>query len=353
MIWETNIIDILAWVSIIAGGIAIFYWISIYKELNKGSLAWLLLTLTSIFMITTPLYSYIVQNGYFNIEFIVLALMFWGAIYMSFFAGAGYTLYRVFEHVPRGSVGRYLIEGFRFTESASRGKISEDDHPLKSFFAKDGEISPSIEEDHTNTPSYHEWFTDFLGNSALVQYSSSERYEDAIIEVALGFIAEGRNAILFTSAPKIKVYKKALKSPIDRGVIKIVNVVEDKVKKSPVKDIITLQMDQSNYFPDILKELPKQCMLLIELPRFSHKNNIRHYIEFLTKIIEKAVENEIGVVAFLDNEGLSESEKNSIMDLFMVQAVITDDDIALLKGKKKGVEIPVVNYIDYEKYALR
>ena len=65
------------------------------------------------------------------------------------------------------------------------------------------------------------------------------------------------------------------------------------------------------------------------------------------------MENEIGVIAFIDIESISESEKNRIMDLFMNQASIIDDKIILIKGKIDGYEIPVLNYVDYDKNVLR
>ncbi len=365
-----SLIEVLGWISVIAGSVAIFYWIKIYKELNKGSLAWLLLTLSSIFMITTPMYFYFYNTGIFRPEFIVFALMFWGAVYVSFFAAAGYTLNRTFTRVPRGSVGKYLMEGFQFREIDPIEKIDEKDSPLEVISKQEKEKARSEKSQDENTATedgtlskddagelqkihYLGGFTDFLDNTALIQYTPEERYEDSIIEITLGYLAERRNAVLLTSAKRIEVYKHTLKPQIEKGVLKIVDLVETQEIKTPEKGIILLQKDHTDHFLEIIKDFPKRCMLLIENPLTSFKNNGKSNIELLTQIIEKSIENEIGVMAFLNTDEASEPEKNRLMDLFMTQAMIKENKITLIKGKKRDIELPVLNYVDYEKHALR
>lgn len=361
MYWATNIVDTISLVSLISGYIAIYYWIKIYKELNKGSLAWLLLTLTSIFMVTTPFYYLISRGSILNLEFIVLALVFWGAVYVSFFAGAGYTLDRTFGRVPRGDVGKYLIEGFRFSDTTMIDNISEDKNDETNQLKaddnlKDTNLTNSEKEQYKTDDSKQSirGLPFFLGNNALIQYTNSERYEDALIEVTLGFLSGGSNVVLFTSKPRVKVYKKELKTQLELGVVKIVDIIKETGKLSQEEGIITLHIDQSDYIPARIAAFPKQSVILIESKNIiSPKNDGKIDIEFITKIIEKAVENEIGVIAFIDIESISESEKNRIMDLFMNQASIIDDKIILIKGKIDGYEIPVLNYVDYDKTALR
>jgi len=110
-------------VSLLGGMLAIYFWIKVYKDTKRGSVAWLLLALTAIFLITTAIFPALaVGNTDQNVvETILLFLGFWSAVYTSIFAAAGFLMFRAFKTVPRQDLGNFLIEGMVFRKSEGTG----------------------------------------------------------------------------------------------------------------------------------------------------------------------------------------------------------------------------------------
>lgn len=157
--------DIIAFIiiSMLSGTLAIFFYISIYRMLAKSPITWLLLAVTSIFMISTPLLpSAMIIKGKIDQKLLLLMLTYWGAVYTSFFAAAGFTLYRACVHFPKKSLGKFVL----------------------------GEIEKS-----TPSPIKDEQLKK-LSKLVMILYNEEERYEDAVIKMCLLHVAVGYNVVL-------------------------------------------------------------------------------------------------------------------------------------------------------------
>src|SRR6056297_2301103 len=106
-------------ISLSAGIAAIYFWVRIYLETQKGSIAWLLLALTAVFLISTSIFQSVAVSNPDPVitETMLLFLGFWGAVYTSVFAGAGLMMFNAFRMIPREKLGDFLIEGMVFQPS--------------------------------------------------------------------------------------------------------------------------------------------------------------------------------------------------------------------------------------------
>ncbi|MCK5108145.1 MAG: DUF3795 domain-containing protein, partial [Methanosarcinales archaeon] len=158
-----------AGISLVAGVAAMFLWVMVYRNVQKGSVAWLLLALTAIFLITASIFPMITiqYSGDRDATNAMLMFMaFWSVVYTSAFASAGFLIYRAFRTIPMEYVGEFLMEGMVWSV-------------------------PEADE-----------LSNLFGKSVLIEYTPESRYEDAVIEITLRIFGECRNAVLVSNEPR-------------------------------------------------------------------------------------------------------------------------------------------------------
>lgn len=106
--------------------------------MERGSLAWALLAVTAVFLIATSLIELV---SYSDLEFTMLLFTYRDAVYTTFFAGAGYVLYRAFTRIPTESLGRFLAEGLKFEKPVPVKKANSYYRGKRSFKLA-GQCSP-------------------------------------------------------------------------------------------------------------------------------------------------------------------------------------------------------------------
>ncbi len=106
--------------------------------MERGSLAWALLAVTAVFLIATSLIELV---SYSDLEFTTLLFTYRDAVYTTFFAGAGYVLYRAFTRIPTESLGRFLAEGLKFEKPVPVKKANSYYRGKRSFKLA-GQCSP-------------------------------------------------------------------------------------------------------------------------------------------------------------------------------------------------------------------
>ncbi len=276
-----NEISLFLFISLIAGSLAIYFYIQIYRKLAKASFAWLLLAVTAIFMIEIPLIpSIMLFRNSFDLTLLILLLSYWSAIYTATFAWAGYLLYKAFVYVPRKSIGKFIFEGYE----------KKNLKPIKNEILKK------------------------LSKFVLIFYTSAERYEDAIIKLALMHVGEGRRVAICTCKHKAKVFEEYLKKFIENGEIKVIT-----------EDIENIHV-------------PKGTVLIIE--------NIHDYTyDSLLKYIEQF--DGCRLIVFADR-------KDSLLEGLFIDIFEIRENVAVnLKRRKRRIKIPIESIIDYTSYNLR
>lgn len=303
-----NLIDIFSIIALLGGGIAIYFWAEIQNKTQKGSQAWLLLSITSVFLITTPLFPILTRNRGVDLEFMTTMLLFWGAVYMCFFAGAGYLLDRTFSLVPRSSIGRYLIEGFEFARPVARE-------------------SKGISK--------------LLSTSGAVGYTKDDRLEDAVLETALDLIAEGKNVVLMTTMPQSGVYAEYLKVEIEKAHLRLVNIsVDGKECKDP--GAVNISSENIGDALGIIESLPEDSAFLVSPVGAIYGDDLLA----LENLVEAASEKGVALYGFIE-------KGRSVLDDFFLTRVDIEGDV--LYPQKSPVDEPILieNYVDYEKFMLR
>jgi len=175
-----------------------------------------------------------------DLTLLILLLCYWSAVYTSFFAAAGYVLYKALITYPKEKLGKLLIEGLRTEESKEKTKLDI----KKEYF-----------------------ISDLLKGKTLLKYSHKDCYENAVIELILRFWGELRNVVLITSHPKNLVYEEKLSDLLKIGAIKIVNLKVTEECVSANNNIINSSIYNLSSLQKALRNLPESCVLIVELSK--------------------------------------------------------------------------------------
>ncbi len=299
-------------ISLLGGMAAIYFWIKVYEDTRRGSVAWLLLALTAIFLITTAIFPALaVGNPDQNVvETILLFLGFWSAVYTSIFAAAGFLMFRAFKTIPRQNLGDFLIEGMVFRKAEQ----------------KTSEYDPN---DAENIARLLQW-------STLIEYTPKTRYEDSVIEMCLRFYGETMNVVLVSTEPRTSVYKDRLGELVDIGAMKFIElsgIEEELVEKDGV---IMLPMSELDHFFDLTSKLPAGCALIFE--PLSHmlltKGEDLTY-SFVSRMVEDFASKGILLVGMVNSLAHPKEVIGKFEGLFVNIAEESEDSIKIVKGGKE------------------
>jgi len=298
-------------VSLLGGMLAIYFWIKVYKDTKRGSVAWLLLALTAIFLITTAIFPALAVGNTDQkvVETILLFLGFWSAVYTSIFAAAGFLMFRAFKTVPRQDLGNFLIEGMVFRKS--EGKQADD------------------------AASTAESIAGLLKWSTLIEYTPRTRYEDSVIEMCLRFYGETMNVVLVSTEPRTSIYKERLGELLDIGAMKFIELSGTEDKLVEKDGIIILPARELDSFFDLTGKLPAGCALIFE--PLSHmllaEGEDRTY-SFTSKMAEQFTSKEIVFVGMINSLAHQKEVVSRFEGLFVNIAEESENSIKIVKGGK-------------------
>jgi len=299
-------------ISLLGGMAAIYFWIKVYEDTKRGSVAWLLLALTAIFLITTAIIPAVaVGNPNQNVvETILLFLSFWSAVYTSIFAAAGFLMFRAFKTIPRQNLGDFLIEGMVFRKAEQ--KTSEYD-PI----------------DDENIARLLQW-------STLIEYTPKTRYEDSVIEMCLRFYGETMNVVLVSTEPRTSIYKDRLGELVDIGAMKFIELSGIEEKLVEKDGVIMLPMSELGSFFDLTSKLPAGCALIFE--PLSHmlltKGEDLTYT-FVSRMVEDFASKGILLVGMINSLAHQKEVIGKFEGLFVNIGEESEDSIKIVKGGKE------------------
>ena len=290
-------------ISLFLGLLAMYFWIQVYFEMKKGSLAWLLLALTSVFLITTSIFPAIaITYSEPVIQSIVLSILaFWSVVYLGTFVAAGFLVHRAFKTVPKENIGEYLVEGLTF------------------------EI-PTADE-----------VSNLLGKTTLIEYTTQSRYVDGVIELTYRFFGELRTVILFSSEPRASMYREKLMDLVDVGAMKFVEVCMEGDEISIEDEIVRVPVTKMDQILELFDQLPAGARIIFE--PLSHLISMLGKDEtyrLLSRVVERTSRLKLDLVAFINKEAHDDETINRFRGLFVNYAEVTSDRIRVVKGKKEG-----------------
>ncbi|WP_370571987.1 DUF3795 domain-containing protein [Methanomethylovorans sp.] len=298
-------------VSLLGGMAAIYFWIKVYEDTRRGSVAWLLLALTAIFLITTAIFPALaVGNSDQNlVETILLFLGFWSAVYTSVFAAAGFLMFRAFKTIPRQNLGDFLIEGmvFRRTEQ---------------------ETVNYVPNDTENIAKLLQW-------STLIEYTPRSRYEDSVIEMCLRFYGETMNVVLVSTEPRTSIYKDRLGELVDIGAMKFIELSCTGEKLVEKDGVIMLPMNELDSFFDLTSKLPAGCALIFE--PFSHMIQTEGEdltYTFASRMVENFASKDVVLVGLVNSLAHPKDIISRLEGLFVNIAEESENSIKIVKGGK-------------------
>ncbi len=367
-----------------AGLLAIYFWLGIYDKTKKGSLAWLLLAITSTFMITAALFPSILLywgtlNTAIRLQFLIGFMIFWSAIYVTFFSAAGFVLYNELVTIPRKDLGRFLVEGFESQGPKSIGSLcgtncgacdlfikndctgclqeneqNQDECPIYSCvmnsepascwecnkqknclkYAENIKSCP-IKRTHFHVPEIGE-LTNILKGSTLIRYSPLDNFEDMVIEIVLRAWGEVRNIVLISSQPRTSAYENALEDLIQIGAMKLVNisVSGDYITKS--KNWINVPISDISKLYEVFIDLPEDCMIIFEpLSRIIEHIGFEKAYEIVSEM-KSVLSPKFDFVCLLNSDVFEEkNDLAQIEEIFNNHSTVCEDHLEVIRGDRK------------------
>lgn len=280
---------------------------------KKGSIAWLLLALTAIFLITSSIFPSIAISSQDTdiTELILLFLGFWSAVYTSIFAAAGFLMFQAFKAIPREKLGDFLIEGMVFTKPVE----SEDDM----------DELPEVEQMST-----------LLSRSTLIEYTPKTRYEDSVIEICLRLYGEMVNTVLVSTQPRTSMYKEKIGDLMDIGAMKFIEISSMNDNVSNDDGVVKLPADEIDKFFELTSKLPKGCAVIFEpISQLILTDGEQKTYDFMSEMVERFSSGELLLVGMINKSAHDEQTVSRFEGLFLNLAEEQDAKIRVVKGGKE------------------
>jgi hypothetical protein len=368
-------------ISLSAGIAAIYFWVRIYLETQKGSIAWLLLALTAVFLISTSIFQSVAISNPDPIvtETMFLFLGFWGAVYTSVFAGAGLMMFNAFRTIPREKLGDFLIEGMIFQNTPilksacgknclqcemhindecegciNKNKDADEKCPIyicvveKGFTScKDCDITEDCEkydaeikkcpliEDIKELPQVEE-VSSLFNRSTLLEYTPYSRYEDSVIEICLRLYGEMVNMVLVSTPPRTALYMEKLGDLIDVGAMKFVEISTNCDTVTEENGIIKLPISEIDKFFDLTSKLPENCAVIFEpITQLMATEGESKTYNFISRMVEEFNQKHLLLIGMINKIAHDEKDVAKMEGLFLNLAEVVKTHIRVLKGGKE------------------
>ncbi|MDW7731907.1 MAG: DUF3795 domain-containing protein [Methanolobus sp.] len=368
-------------VSLSTGIAAIYFWVRVHLEAQNGSIAWLLLALTAVFLITTSIFSSVAVSNSDPLvtETILVFLGFWGAVYTTIFAAAGFIMFNAFRTIPREKLGDFLLEGMIFQKGQvlksacgkncsvcekytneecqgciSRNRDSEESCPIYECVVKKG-MTSCIDCDSNNdcntydceivkcplnsdagTLPEFEQTSNMFKRSTLLEYTPHARYEDAVIEICLRLYGEMVNTVLVSTQPRTSLYREKLGDLIDIGAMKFVEISSTAKTVSEENGIIKLPVTELDKFFDLTAKLPKDCAVVFEpVTQLIVTEGETKAYEFVSRMAEKFNSSELILIGLINITAHEEKTISRFEGLFLNLAELVKTRIRIVKGGKE------------------
>ncbi|MDY6958069.1 MAG: DUF3795 domain-containing protein [Halobacteriota archaeon] len=378
ILWQFIVFTV---ISFFSGSLAIYFWIGVYNEVKKGTIAWLLLALTSVFLIASAIFPMIVisQPQPNLTEVALVFLSFWSSLYTTTFGVAGFLIFRAFRTVPKENLGDFLLEGMSFqkpptvpsacgtncslcslyVDKACSGCFKENESgdsdrcptylcvSEKDFkTCWDCEQRPDCEKYEENlnkspikdqrdyAPTVDE-ISNLMGQSAILEYTPSDRYEDAVIELTLRFFGELRSVVLISSEPRTSIYREKLSDLLDISVIKFVEISSIGDEITSDNGIVKVPISCLDQFTSLFDKLPEGVRIIFEpISHLITLKGIDAIYPLISEVVEVSSEKKLDILAMMNSEVHDREIMSKFESLFFNRAVLSSDRIKVIKGKK-------------------
>ncbi|MDY6931071.1 MAG: DUF3795 domain-containing protein [Halobacteriota archaeon] len=378
ILWQFIIFTI---ISFFSGSLAIYFWIGVYNEVKKGTIAWLLLALTSVFLITSSIFPMIViTQPQPNLNDVALVfLSFWSSLYTTTFGVAGFLIFRAFRTVPKENLGDFLLEGLTFQKPPTVSSACGTNCSLCSLYiekacsgcfkeneSEDSERCPTylcvcekeiktcwdceqrpdcdkyrgnlekspIKDQRNYAPSVDE-ISNLMGQSAILEYTPSDRYEDAVIELTLRFFGELRSVVLISSEPRTSIYREKLSDLLDISVIKFVEISSTGDEITSENGIVKVPISCLDQFTSLFDKLPEGVRIIFEpVSHLITLKGIDEIYPLLSEVVEVSSEKKLDILAMMNSEVHDRETMSKFESLFFNRAVLSSDRIKVIKGKR-------------------
>ncbi|GBE55098.1 hypothetical protein BMS3Bbin15_01263 [archaeon BMS3Bbin15] len=162
----------------------------------------------------------------------------------------------------------------------------------------------------------------FSGESALIEYSSSEELGIIVKAIVKEHIANDRNVFLAAMPPRSYQYRKEFEGYIKEGKVRIINLPPRGALPESDRNIQEVPMTNLEYFRAVMEEMPAGSLLIFE-PLSSLIINLgkNPAYQFILKVVDYLSKEGIFFVTFINKE--TSEEASMFRELFVAVAEIS------------------------------
>ncbi|GCC11159.1 hypothetical protein IPdc08_01208 [archaeon] len=166
----------------------------------------------------------------------------------------------------------------------------------------------------------------FSGESALIEYSSSEELGRIVKAIVKEHITNDRDVFLAAMPPRSYQYRKEFGSYIKEGKLRIINVPPRGALPESDRNIQEVPMTNLEYFRAVMEEMPAGSLLIFE-PLSSLIINLgkNPAYQFILKVVDYLSKDGIFFVTFINKE--TSEEASMFRELFVAVAEISGEKL--------------------------
>jgi hypothetical protein len=204
-----------------------------------------------------------------------------------------------------------------------------------------------------------EFYREF-GRSALIEYTPTNRYENATIATVSNFLESGKNVVLLTQAPRSIMYFEGFSTYVKNKKLKVVNITAENPLARPQmfrvgtaadekelteieSDLIPVSVNNLEYVTEITEQMESGSVLIFEaltgIILALGKDKKEAVYKFFSTIVEEVSAKDRILVAFLNSGAHANEIVSAYEGLFVKIFKIDNNSIVSLKGEK--IKIPI------------
>jgi len=170
----------------------------------------------------------------------------------------------------------------------------------------------------------------FAGESALIEYTSSEDLSSIVRAIVKEHIASDREVFLAAMPPRSQQYRKEFEDYIKEGKMRVINVPLRGSLPESDRNIQEIPMTNLEYFRAVIEEMPAGSLLIFE-PLSSLIINLgkNPAYQFISKTVDLLSKEGLFFISFINKE--SSEEASMFRDLFVAVAEISEGKLKRIR----------------------
>jgi len=189
-------------------------------------------------------------------------------------------------------------------------------------------------DDETNLKDALPEGVDLFGDSSLIEYLPTQRFEDATISVVTQLLKRGKSIFLVTEAPRTRIYYKKFEKPIKNKILTLINLTSENPLSRPQMFKVSFpnSADANKKSSDISNVSVNSLEYLMEITEHMDEGSILVFEALSELILALGVEKREAVYRFFSSIVEEMSTKNRSLVSFMNRGAHGKETVSAYEG---------------------